>query len=1035
MTKRISSDSPSSYRSALNISLAYAIFSSIWILFSDQILLSLTQDVETLTHLQMFKGWAFVIISAIFIYFLLVIKINQIKHTETSFQNIFRNSSAAILISDSTSGKILALNQSAINLFGYSEHEAKQLTLNELQLDIPPSETLFDSSPNNNKTKHSIWKKKSNESFWGEVSKQSIQITDKTCNITTINDISDQKRNEEVLRVLAETATLGKDDIFKTIVRQTSLSLNVRFALIGVIDQSDKSTITTLAAWDTDHFLENLSYSLAGSPCEHVTSKGSCVYQDNAQQLFPEDEMLITLGIKSYIGVPLKNNADQVLGLIAIMDDKPMDTNQRTVDLLNSLTVRANLELERIKADEQLKLSARVFTDTHEGILITDTKGIIVDVNPTFCDVTEYDRQDVIGHAPSILNSGNHSPAFYSEMWHEIDKVGRWQGEVWNRKKGGELYVELLTISSLKNEAGDIINYIGIFTDITKNKKQQQQLETMAHYDVLTQLPNRILFADRFKQASAHSKRFETLLAICFLDLDGFKPVNDTYGHNVGDKLLVEVAERITNSIREEDTVSRQGGDEFAILLVNLESPFHSQQMLERIQHDLAQPFYIDGNKISISSSMGVTLYPTDDSDLDTLLRHADQAMYQTKLAGRNNYQLFNLEDDQQIMHKHHHLQEISDALINDQLCLYYQPKVNMRTGVVYGVEALIRWQHPQRGLVPPLEFLPIIEGNDLEIQIGNWVIEQALKQMNTWLIQGISLQLSINISSQHLLSSGFVTHLNKVLTKYPKIDSQNVQLEILESSVLGDLNGIRSILNSCQNTLGISFALDDFGTGYSSLTHLRNLPVNIVKIDQEFVKNMLDDPNDFAIIDGVIGLSNSFNRDIIAEGVETTEHGLMLLIMGCDYAQGYGISRPMPAKELPEWLNSYTHNDTWKRYVEKHHSHLEKRAQLCRLTVTQWQNKFKTNLLSNTDDKEHWPILNAERCHCSTWIAHERQEQIISAKLLDKIDKAHQHAHNVANTIFTNHQKGDKTQEKSNLTELDAAIGSIFKLLDLCVS
>lgn len=725
-------------------------------------------------------------------------------------------------------------------------------------------------------------------------------------------DISDHKRNEEVLRALAERGSAEGEELFKTIVRQLALSHNIRYAFIGRINPDTKTTIDTLAVWAGDDYGANFSYPLEGTPCQKVVQDNVCFYPDNIQELFPQNKLLVDQKVKSFQGVALKDKLQNVLGVLALLDDKPMIEKPHTSSLLNSLAVRASIELERRASDERQELSARIFNETHEGILITNADGTIIDVNPTFCEITGYSREEAIGQNPRILNSGRQSPDFYTEMWQSIIAQGHWQGELWNRKKNGDLFAEMLSISALKDEYGHTSNYISLFSDITESKKQKEQLELMAHYDVLTHLPNRVLFADRFIQAIAHSKRTETLLVVCFLDLDYFKLVNDTYGHDVGDKLLIEVAKRIKASIREEDTVSRQGGDEFAVLLGDIESLEHCQKMLDRLHFSLAQPYLIDEKLLNISASSGVTLYPLDNADLDTLLRHADQAMYQAKLAGRNDFNLFNADEDQQLIVKHHQLEEIQHALKNGEFRLYYQPKVNMTTGEVFGAEALIRWSHPVKGLIPPLDFLPLIDGTTLEIKIGDWVISEALKQIKLWQQQGLSLEISVNIASYHLQSPSFITQLEAALALHPDIKSKSLQLEILESSALSDLTAISTIIKTCQNDLGVNIALDDFGTGYSSLSHLRYLSADIIKIDQSFVRDMLDDPDDYAIINGVIGLAHAFNREVIAEGVETTEHGLMLLRMGCEQAQGYGIARPMPAGELSGWLDNYQANEEW---------------------------------------------------------------------------------------------------------------------------
>ncbi|MCK5122378.1 MAG: EAL domain-containing protein, partial [Methylococcales bacterium] len=513
-----------------------------------------------------------------------------------------------------------------------------------------------------------------------------------------------------------------------------------------------------------------------------------------------------------------------------------------------------NLITERKGVEDKLLLSKQVFNETHEGILVTTSSSIIIDANPAFYQITGFSREDVMGKKPNILSSGKQGPRFYADMWDSLIEQGHWQGEVWNRKKSGELYAELLTISALKSKDGVTTYYVGLFTDITKSKQQQKELELIAHYDVLTQLPNRILLADRFTQAISHSKRNRSLLAVCFLDLDDFKPVNDSYGHDVGDQLLIEVAKRIVDNIRDEDTVSRLGGDEFAILLGNLNEIEKCEQTLERIVLSLSQPYLIDQQVINIGSSIGATIFPLDDSDIDTLLRHADQAMYQAKLAGKNGFRLFNTKEDHQAIVKHTQLKEIQQALVNNEFCLFYQPKVNMKTGEAFGVEALIRWQHPEKGIVPPLSFLPVVECTELEIQIGDWVINEALKQLNQWTRQGFKIEVSINIASYHLQSPSFITQLDKALVMYPDVNAENLQLEILESSALGDISAISNIIKASRDALGVQIALDDFGTGYSSLTHLRSLPANTIKIDQSFVRGMLDDPNDYRIIDGVIG-------------------------------------------------------------------------------------------------------------------------------------------------------------------------------------
>lgn len=682
---------------------------------------------------------------------------------------------------------------------------------------------------------------------------------------------------------------------------------------------------------------------------------------------------------------------------------------------------------EHNRLEKKLKLSSRVFSDTHEGIIITDVDKIMVDVNPAFSDITGYSREDVIGKNPHILTSGKHTPEFYIAMWKQIDEQGHWQGEIWNRRKNGEVYAELLTITSLKDADNCVVNYLGMFTDITHSKRQQERMRRMAHYDTLTGLPNRTLLLDRFNQAIAHSKRSDTLLAVCFLDLDDFKPVNDTFGHDIGDKLLIEVAHRLELAVRAEDTVSRLGGDEFSLLLGGIKSTAQCYELLERIIHPVSAPYLIDDNCIKISASIGVSLSPLDGIELDSLLRHADQAMYQAKQEGKNSYQFFDTKQSQKATLRHIKLQEIQHALINNELCLYYQPKVNMTSGKVIGVEALIRWQHPDKGLIQPIEFLPIIEGTDVEIQVGDWVIDQGMTQLKQLNDQGINIEMSVNVSSMQFLNTCFFDSLNEALNRHHNINAHHFNLEVLESSNLGDLEKISNIISACRNELGVSIALDDFGTGYSSLSHLRQLPADTIKIDQSFVRDVLIDPNDFAIIDGVIGLTKSFNRNVIAEGVESTEHGLMLLLMGCENAQGYAISKPMPANMLVNWINDYKPNKAWIESSQVDMTLPEKRVKQLELIFNHWLKKVES--LIHQKVKEQREIDDID-CHFDKWITRLKEDKLFKYTWIKQLEKTHHLMLVVAEELVSKAQAGVSYSTKDELDKLHSAFDETLTVL-----
>ena len=566
---------------------------------------------------------------------------------------------------------------------------------------------------------------------------------------------------------------------------------------------------------------------------------------------------------------------------------------------------------ERHQAAEQLRLVASVFSHTHEGIMITDANNTIINVNEAFCAITGYGRDDVVGRNPAMLKSPHQDADFYRAMWAALSTHGYWQGEIWNRKKSGELYAELLTISAVFGPNGTLNNYVGIFADITLQKQHEQRLEHLAHYDPLTGLPNRTLLSDRLHMSIAQAQRNKHLLAVGLLDLDGFKQVNDRLGHAAGDKLLIEFSNRMRAELRQTDTLARLGGDEFVILLNELSSVDECTEAMRRIIFGTCQPYLLDNEMAHISASIGITIYPDDGSDPDLLLRHADQAMYIAKQSGGNRYFMFDPQKDLAAKAERTAQDRLEQALTQGEFELHYQPKVDMQNGTVFGAEALIRWRHPDKGLVMPGDFLPSIEGTDLSIALGEWVIHQALEHLDNWHKQGLTINVSVNISPRHLQLADFAQRLAGQMSAFPDLPAQLLELEILETAALHDTEHVAQVIAACRR-MGISFALDDFGTGYSSLLYLKHLPADTLKIDQSFVRNMLHDPENLAIVKGVIGLAEAFNRQVIAEGVETVAHGNSLLKLGCTLAQGYGIARPMPADDLAKWIAGWERPDSW---------------------------------------------------------------------------------------------------------------------------
>jgi diguanylate cyclase (GGDEF)-like protein/PAS domain S-box-containing protein len=567
---------------------------------------------------------------------------------------------------------------------------------------------------------------------------------------------------------------------------------------------------------------------------------------------------------------------------------------------------------ERKAAQEKLQLAASVFEHTREGIMITDTQGTIVDVNEAFTRITGYGSADAIGQNARFLRSGRQDSGFYKAMWDALRVQGHWSGELWNRRSNGEVYAALLTISAIRDGQDTTQQYVGLFSDITVMKAHQSELEHIAHFDALTHLPNRVLLADRLHHAMAQAHRRQQQLAVAFLDLDGFKSINDRHGHEIGDQVLIALAKRMKEALREGDTIARMGGDEFVTVLTDLENAQASVPLLSRLVAAAALPVQVGELSLQVSASLGVTLYPqAHDIDADQLLRQADQAMYQAKLAGKNRYSMFDAAQDSSTRDHHETLQRIRLALERGEFELHYQPKVNMYSGEVIGAEALIRWQHPEKGLLAPASFLPVIEDHPLAVDVGEWVIDTAMHQMEVWQAAGLDLPVSVNIGARQLQQGNFVERLQAILAMHPQVNPANLELEVLETSALEDIEQVSQMIEDCAG-IGVRFALDDFGTGYSSLTYLKRLRVAMLKIDQSFVRDMLDDPDDLAILQGIIGLAAAFKREVIAEGVETVAHGTALLQLGCVLAQGYGIARPMPADQMPAWAATWQPDVAW---------------------------------------------------------------------------------------------------------------------------
>lgn len=546
---------------------------------------------------------------------------------------------------------------------------------------------------------------------------------------------------------------------------------------------------------------------------------------------------------------------------------------------------------------ERLHLAAQVFENSQNAIIITDPGARIQAVNPAFSRMTGYAPDEVLGKTPRLLNSGREDDAAYAAMWESLNRTGHWQGELWNRRKNGEMFPEWLSISAVRCDAGEIGHYIGIGVDISERKDAEARIEHLAYYDALTDLPNRALASDRLGQVLAEAIRNGTEAALLFLDIDRFKNINDTLGHLAGDRLLQMTAQRLRNSVRAMDTVSRLGGDEFLVILPEAsaeEAALVARKLIKQFQ----SPFDINGHQLTITISVGITIHPVDGSDAETLLKHADTAMYHAKESGRSRYSFFLPEMNERVQKRLELENHLHRAFEASEFALHYQPKVNLPDGRLVGAEALIRWRHPEWGMVPPNRFIPVAEESDLILNIGDWVITEVCRQLSAWRSAGLSLvPVAVNLSVKQFVQADFVARLHAILGNYD-IPAALIELEVTESLFMQDSDHAVTILHHLRD-LGFSLSLDDFGTGYSSLAYLKRMPLDKLKIDRAFVRDLANDADDAAIVRAVTQLGHTLGLRVIAEGVETSEQLDYLLAQHCDEAQGYLFSRPLPADEF----------------------------------------------------------------------------------------------------------------------------------------
>ncbi|MFT4927772.1 MAG: diguanylate cyclase (GGDEF)-like protein/PAS domain S-box-containing protein, partial [Phenylobacterium sp.] len=697
------------------------------------------------------------------------------------------------------------------------------------------------------------------------------------------------------MRKLLQASMLSSGEpCFNGITKELAQIYNTDYAFIGVFADNSQLTIRTLSLWCKNKHIDNFSYPLKDTPCQDVLDfKMELIERDVATQ-YPNDPLLIEMNIESYFGAPIISSTGTNLGIVVVMDSQSMEVSDWVKPTLNIIATRVSFELERNQAKQELQLAASVFKETAEAIIICDKQQRMLRVNPAFTRITGYSAKEAIGQTPKLFTSDRHSRGFYQSFWQIVDATGSWQGEVWDKRKDGKVFPCWQTITAVRDKQGQVKQYIGVFSDISSKKQAEEQIYHLAHFDILTGLPNRGLFIEQLGQAMKKAAVEQHSLALLFMDLDHFKLVNNAADHSTGDILLMHVADRLRKFANNNVVVSRLGGDEFTILLKNMTTEQEVSKLAQDILKELSTPFKLAPNEVIVSASIGICTYPNDADSAHELLRNADTAMYKAKESGRKKVKFYTPDMNRKAKQRVEIEQSLRLAIKEQQFVLHYQPQVQLSTGRVIGVEALVRWQHPQQGLLSPYYFIPIAEESGLIVPLGEWILEEACHQFVRWQKQGIELNhMAVNLSARQFVNNDIEATVKKVLTK-TGIRPEHLELELTESMLMKNVEQTIATMNRLRQ-MGIALSIDDFGTGYSSMAYLKHFPIDKLKIDKSFIDDLLNASADAAIVNSTISLAHGLGLLVIAEGVETAEQAAYLKAHNCEEIQGYYFSVPYP--------------------------------------------------------------------------------------------------------------------------------------------
>lgn len=835
---------------------------------------------------------------------------SALRDSKEQFKSIFNQAPLGIALIDSLTGQIYQANSMFVKITGRTLEEITRLNWTEIthpddiQKDLD-NMALMNAGEIDGFTVENRYIHPDGTVIWINLSVAPMRFADENCPRyhCIVEDITERKQLENAQLFLLECGyKQSGEDFFASLARYLGETLAMDCVCVDRLI-SDGLAVETLAFYMDGRLEDNIIYELDNAPCGRVVGNIICCFTENVCQRFPEDQFLQDMNAESYIGATLWGFDGQPNGLIALISRKPLKNKPLAEALLKLVAIRAAGELERQNAETELRIAATVF-ESQEGMFITNTDRVILKVNKAFTKITGYSASEAVGQTPRLLYSGRHDEVFYRILWQSIENTGVWQGEIWNRRKEGEIYPQWLTITAVKaSHHNKVTHYVATVVDMTERKATEEKIKQLAFYDVLTNLPNRRSLYERMKYSINLANRDHKQMAVLMMDLDRFKPVNDNLGHKAGDQLLQQVAERVKGRLRDVDMVARLGGDEFVMLLDEISHHEDVARIANDIINTLSQPFVLQDNKVQIGASIGISLYPQHGNIPETLIDNADAALYLAKKQGRGRYAYYSKALTEIAQQRVTLEARLRQAVEQQELCIHYQPQIDMVSGRIIGAEALVRWQDPNVGLIFPDDFMPIAETCNLFVTIAEWVLLETCKQGQQWLNAGFpTLTLAVNVSQQQFCRTDINKLVTTVLAKTGFLAKQ-LELEITEASLMANQDQALSILNKLHQQ-GVQLAIDDFGTGYSSFIAFKHFPLLTLKIDKTFIADIPASTSSMTMTTTMIDMAHNLGFKVLAKGVETPEQLAFLKQQACDRYQGYLYSPALTEKAFVELLS-----------------------------------------------------------------------------------------------------------------------------------